>query len=73
MACAFLECQRPPGWCSHRGAVYLKPDCDYDGVRDCLCVDGRGRMWTKLSSKGFREDRPGFARCDAVPFGFSRR
>ena len=44
-------------------------DCDEDGINDCLCTDTRGRMWTMLSSKGFKNDGgggdEGTAQCKA--------
>ena len=42
-------------------------DCDEDGINDCLCTDTRGRMWTMLSSKGFKsEGGDGTAQCKAL-------
>ena len=67
MQCALTGCRKPPGWCKHEGAQHQTMDCDEDGINDCLCTDTRGRMWTMLSSKGFKsEGGDGTAQCKAL-------
>ena len=65
-----LGCLPPRGWCSHSGSSFQHNDCDQDGIQDCLCTDNSGKMWTKLSTKGFKEDKPGVAKCRSLPRKF---
>ena len=62
----FPGCQRPTWWCKHKGASYRTIDCDSDGFKDCLCTDTSGKVWTILSSKGCKRDRPRTAQCKAL-------
>jgi len=44
------KCQRPTGWCVHKGATFVMQDCDGDGVPDPYCADGQSSGFVSSKS-----------------------
>ena len=60
------DCPRSLKWCIDEGQSFQNFDCDEDGIKDCVCTDTEGRMWTKLSTKGFEKEGPENAQCKVL-------